>query len=162
MEMRQYVGTKIIKATPMTLGEYNTYRGWKMPADEDGLEAGYLIEYADGHLNHRDSWSPKNVFDISYMPTTGMSFGLAIEAMKLGCKVSRKGWNGKGIFLRLSHPGMRNPMTEPFIYIDTTGLESNDPACAKCKVPWLASQMDMLATDWEIHKNEILHYNHPV
>ncbi len=67
-----YVGTKTVAASPMTRGEYNAYRGWDLPAYEDGSEQGYLVEYTDGgksnHKNHAGyiSWSPKDVFEKSY------------------------------------------------------------------------------------------------
>lgn len=41
-------------------------------------------------------------------------------------------------------------LTSPYIYIDTTGLRSNNPDAPRSCVPWLASQTDMLAEDWEI------------
>ena len=59
-------------ARPMTRGEYNKYRGWKIPIDEDPSEAGFLIEYVEGgdsnHTNHSNyiSWSPKDVFEKGY------------------------------------------------------------------------------------------------
>lgn len=48
--MKQYIGTKIVKAEPMTRGDYNDYRGWQIPADEDPLDEGYLMEYENGHV----------------------------------------------------------------------------------------------------------------
>lgn len=69
-----YVGSKIIKAKPMNRLEYNVYRGWELPADENGADEGYLVEYTDGgQSNHKDhvgyiSWSPKKVFDGTYLP----------------------------------------------------------------------------------------------
>lgn len=85
---------------------------------------------------------------------TGMevtfSFGLAIENLKKGYRVARKGWNGKGIFLELQLPDDYSKMTYPYIYIDTTGLESNNPDAPRELVPWLASQTDMLSNDWKI------------
>ena len=80
----------------------------------------------------------------------GMSFGLAIEAMKKGKKVARRGWNGKGIFIKLQVPDEHSKMTSPYIYIDTTGLRSENPDAPRSCVPWLASQTDMLSDDWEI------------
>lgn len=71
--MKTYVGTKIIKAQPMTRQEYNDYRGWQSPADEEGTDEGYLVEYVDGgesnHPNHNGyiSWSPKDVFERAYV-----------------------------------------------------------------------------------------------
>lgn len=79
-----------------------------------------------------------------------MDFGKAIECLKKGLKVKRKGWNGKGIFIKLQEPDEYSKMTHPYIYIDTTGLKTDNPDAPKDRVPWLASQTDMLAEDWEI------------
>lgn len=52
--MTPYIGTKPINAKPMTRAAYNTLRGWALPADENGDDAGYLVEYMDGgKANHR-------------------------------------------------------------------------------------------------------------
>jgi len=77
-----------------------------------------------------------------------MNFGQAIEVLKQGGKVCRKGWNGKGIFLELQVPDEHSKMTHPYIYIDTTRLETDNPDAPKDRVPWLASQTDMLSEDW--------------
>ena len=77
-------------------------------------------------------------------------FGLALCAMKQGAKVRRKGWNGKGIFIELQVPDEHSKMTSPYIFIDTTGLRTDNADAPKSRVPWLASQTDMLAEDWEI------------
>lgn len=79
-----------------------------------------------------------------------LTFGQALEALKQGEKVSRSGWNGKGIFLELQVPDEYSKMSHPYIYIDTTGLESNNPDVKRNLVPWLASQTDMLSSDWQI------------
>lgn len=79
-----------------------------------------------------------------------MSLGLAIEAMKKGERVARKGWNGKGIFIELQDPDFNSRMTSPYIYIDTTGLQTDNPDAPKSRVPWLASQTDLLADDWVV------------
>jgi len=78
-----------------------------------------------------------------------MDFGTAIKAMKNGGKVRRKGWNGKGIFIGLCRPCKDSEMSHPFIFIDTTGLQTDNIYAPKNRVPWLASQTDMLAEDWE-------------
>jgi hypothetical protein len=77
-----------------------------------------------------------------------MDFGSAILNLKESHKVARKGWNGKGIFIELQVPDQYSKMTHPYIYIDTTGLETDNPDAPKDRVPWLASQTDMLAEDW--------------
>lgn len=152
--MERHIGTKIIKAQPMTRQEYNDYRGWALPADEDGADEGFLVEYTDGgqtnHPNHEGyiSWSPAEVFHKAYRPTTGMSFGMAIEALKLGQRVARAGWNGKGMWL--SHVGA----DRYDVGVRATGFGVNLSPWIGMKaadgsfVPWLASQTDMLAEDW--------------
>ena len=77
-----------------------------------------------------------------------MDFGKALECLKEGGRVAREGWNGKGIFIELQRPDENSKMTSPYIYIDTTGLQTDNPAAPKSLVPWLASQTDMLADDW--------------
>ena len=79
-----------------------------------------------------------------------MDFGDAISGLKKGKRMARKGWNGKGIFIELQVPDAHSKMTHPYIYIDTTGLQTDNPDAPKSLVPWLASQTDMLAEDWEI------------
>jgi hypothetical protein len=70
----------------------------------------------------------------------GMTFGAAIEALKQGRRVARNGWNGKGMWLALQVPDQHSKMTLPYIYMFTA---------QKDVVPWLASQTDMLAEDWD-------------
>ena len=82
--------------------------------------------------------------------TVDLSFGDALNALKSGYKVARKGWNGRGIFIELQVPDEHSKMTQPYIYIDTLGLETVNPNAPKCRVPWLASQTDMLAEDWYV------------
>ena len=41
--MEKYIGTKLINAEPMTRAEYNVFRGWELPADENGDDEGYLL-----------------------------------------------------------------------------------------------------------------------
>jgi len=76
------------------------------------------------------------------------SFGFAIRELLAGNKLARKGWNGRGIFIELQVPDENSKMSQPYIYIDTTGLLTDNEDAPKCLVPWLASQTDMLATDW--------------
>jgi len=165
--MKRYIGTKIITAAPMNRADYNTYRGWELPANENGADEGYLVEYTDGgkandsrHAGYI-SWSPKEQFEGAYRETAGLSFGLAIEALKLGQKVARAGWNGKGMWLVLV-PGSPNVTTTagspyhnagvltteilPHIDMWTTNAHGR-----RAMLPgWLASQTDMLAEDWSI------------
>lgn len=70
-----------------------------------------------------------------------MNFGGAIVALKGGVIVARKGWNGKGMWLKLQVPDAHSKMTLPYIYMKTAQDDL---------VPWLASQTDILAEDWEM------------
>lgn len=107
---RTYIGTKIIGATPMSRLAYNVYRGWDLPANENGADEGYLVEYQDGgtpnHPLHAGyiSWSPREQFEKAYRQTPGLPFGLALEALRLGKRLSRIGWNGKGMFVYMVPP----------------------------------------------------------
>lgn len=83
-----------------------------------------------------------------------MNFGQAIEALKHGEKVTRAGWNGKGMYLLyvpsekwgiISEIGLNIPKENLLPWI---GLKTAD----RHFVPWLASQTDMLAEDWEVVK----------
>lgn len=154
--MQIHIGTKLIKSKPMNRVEYNEYQGWDLPFEQDGEDEGYLVEYMDGGKpNHPDhegyiSWSPKEQHDNAYRPTTGMSFGLAIEAMRMEKQVARRGWNGKGIYVELMEPDATSYMADPYFFIDTSGLESDNPDAPRVRVPWAPSQTDMLAFDWEI------------
>ena len=72
LALTAFIGTKSVLATTMTRGEYNEYRGWTIPENEDPTEQGYLVEYVDGGKPNDDrhkgyiSWSPRDVFEQSY------------------------------------------------------------------------------------------------
>lgn len=160
--MKQHIGVKLINAKPMTRLEYNQFRGWELPADENGADEGFLVEYIDGgKANTQDyagyvSWSPKDVFERAYCPVDAMTFGLAVEALKAGKRVARAGWNGKGMFLFLVPGSTFQVNRPPLLGIYPEGTTINycphiDMKTADEKVvPWLASQTDVLAEDWVI------------
>lgn len=83
------------------------------------------------------------------------NFGEMIAGLKEGKVYRRAGWNGKGIYIALQTPDSKSKMTQPYIYINTTCLETTNPAAPKGRVPWLASQTDMLADDWVVTKHEM-------
>jgi hypothetical protein len=92
-----------------------------------------------------------------------MNFGQAIEALKAGAKVARKGWNGKGMWLALSKAPFKELHWENFWcrhaqdfalahggnaeVLPTIIMKTADD---KILMGWLASQTDMLAEDWVI------------
>lgn len=147
--MKKYIGTKMIEAKPMNRGEYNLYRGWTLPEDENPEDEGYLTNSPEGHV----TWIPKEQFDVDYHSMEdGMPFGAAIELMKQGYAVARKGWNGKNQFIELASnisyviPGTGEIVNckheaignQAIAFVGTSGVQMG----------WLASQADMLAEDW--------------
>lgn len=73
-----------------------------------------------------------------------------MNTLKEGFKLRRKGWNGKGIYIELQKPDEHSKMTQPYIYIVTTQLQTDNTWAPKGIVPWAPSQTDLLAEDWEI------------
>lgn len=69
--------------------------------------------------------------------------GWAVKQMRNGARVFRQGWNGKGMFLGLQEPDFNSKMTLPYIYMRTADNKL---------VPWLCSQSDLLATDYDVVK----------
>jgi hypothetical protein len=71
-----------------------------------------------------------------------MKFGEALESLKAGFKVARKGWNGKGMYIQL-HKGtdFEHAVIEPFLVIKNVKNSFNT---------WVPSISDLLAEDWEV------------
>lgn len=158
--MKQYIGTKIINAEPMDRLAYNVLRGWKQPQDEDLNEKGYLVEYVNGgkpchpDFDYYISWSPKDIFEEAYKQSGEMSFGDAITYMKLGYKVARNGWNGKGMFI-FYVPANAYPENGTMVgYFENDLVPYGEYIAMKTAqdnvVPWLASQTNMLSEDWKV------------
>ena len=160
-EMKLYIGTKIVKAMPMTMTKAQEMLGREIkPATVE--EDGYLVEYKDGYI----SWSPKSVFEEAYHRADSVNFGEVIKALKTGLAVRRKGWNGKGLFIVKqvpSHitgeiiPNMQSlPQSAKIIlmnrenpHIDYTNqmLIINPDGRADS---WVPSSSDVFAEDWEV------------
>ena len=73
------------------------------------------------------------------------SIGWAVKQLWGGSKVRRRGWNGKGMWLALQVPDENSKMSLPYVYMRTADNKL---------VPWLCSQSDLLATDWELADGE--------
>lgn len=125
----------------MTQTYYGTKKVEAWPEEKENGEQGYAVKYKDGYI----SWSPKETFEEAYQPIHALSFGHAIEAMRAGHRVCRAGWNGKGMWLCfvIGDPDLSSTFYEKLPYI---GMKTADNKF----VPWLASQTDMLANDWQI------------
>lgn len=75
-----------------------------------------------------------------------MNFSTALEKIKEGVKLQREGWNGKGLWLEIQRPDVNSKMTLPYIFMSYPSDAKTTPGC---RVPWLASQTDLLAEDWQ-------------
>lgn len=113
---------------------------------------GYFVEYQEG--DKYTAYSPAAPFEGGYTAipgnksaSCGLNFGRAVEALKVGKKVARVGWNGKGMWLEQQTPDSHSKMTLPYVYLNYPDNAQNTPGA---RVPWLASQTDMLAEDWLI------------
>lgn len=157
--MKKYIGTKLIEAE-------KAYRvdGKTVVLPDNGvpcgskIERGYKVRYADGY----ESFSPQGVFESAYRETSGMNFGLALEAAKKGARIARAGWNGKNQYVELA---------ECISYLTTGGLHVNADhnaignkalafvGTSGVQLGWLASQADMLADDWMIVGEAAERYN---
>lgn len=150
--MKKYIGTKVIKAKPMTRGEYNEYRGWQIPENENPEDEGYLVVYVDS--DNYESWSPRDVFDRAYHACdAGLTFGSAIELLKMGYKVKRKGWNGKNQYIELASNISYKDASGEIINCEHDAIGNAAIAfvgTSGVQMGWLASQADMLAEDWVV------------
>lgn len=153
--MKKYLGVKIIEAEPMNLGDYNEFRGWKIPENENPLRDGYKVVYPDGYV----SWSPKEIFEEAYREISGLTFGLAVEAMKKGHRVARPSWNGKGMYVVYQKA---YPQGIPCNKQTAIAWGMNEGDLFRCEpylqikmangshAMWVPSINDTLAEDWEI------------
>ena len=103
---------------------------------------------------------------VQHSGKTSFDFGAAIQWLKAGAKVARIGWNGKGMFLYYV-PANRYPAVtdigKQIGISETEGTREWDgkvpygayiamKTAQNNVVPWLASQTDVLAEDWEVVK----------
>lgn len=91
-----------------------------------------------------------------------MHFGQALHYLKHGERVRRAGWNGKGMFIFLVQGSTFKVSRPPLLGIYEEGTEIRYHAHVDMKtadgmvVPWLCSQTDMLAEDWELLPRAVL------
>ena len=149
--MKQYLGVKLVTAEPEV----------SMIDGRNEQREGYKVGYEDGYV----SWSPKVVFEKAYRIIDGLTFGLAIEAMRMGKKVCRAGWNGKGMFIYIQESSIvpvvcMNPNVTKHMFGESL-LECDasvkiqahidmKAADGTLTIGWNPSQIDMLSEDWMV------------
>lgn len=81
-----------------------------------------------------------------------LTFSDALVKLKAGAKLRRSGWNGKSMWIQIQVPDAHSKMTLPYLYME---YPAGHPAYPDgCRVPWLASQTDIAAEDWEEVEND--------
>jgi len=153
----------------MTLAHalYNAYNAGGDPATANKNYRGEPCpEWDDLPENIRAKWEACVSLinqEFGALPSTGASFGSAIAYLKMGFRVRRAGWNGKGMWLALSCDSGRETKAENFwsehnkAYAEQNGGTATVLPCITMKTAtgeilmgWLASQTDILAVDWEV------------
>lgn len=170
--VHHYIGTKEVLAEPMTHIDFLRKVGHVLPDNVEGSEPGYVVQYLDGgKANFPDlyplyvSWSPKDVFERAYKlktpaaAHTGMSFSEALEKLKDGMSLCRKGWNGANQFIylltgqeiqRKMGYGFGEYMGEPE-WQRTIVLHNAQRGLV---MGWVPSTGDLFANDWVLTKAE--------
>lgn len=135
-------------------------------------------EYVQGVVNHNPELKTAEnaiatavvygyqMFDRPWFNNETFNFGAAIHALKLGMKVRRKNWNGKGMFLWLKPATVikaewcKDPMLKELAERNSGEISALGTICmftaqGEILTGWLASQTDILSEDWEIVNNTI-------
>lgn len=123
---------------------------------------GYMVSLvaANGKPNsdicQRTTWTAKAQFELDYQATVGMSFGMALETMKLGHQIAREGWVDTWLTMVLgahdiqrldptfSSASVRAVLNVEVAAIPWVAVKTSDNKF----VPWQAYHTDMLAEDW--------------
>lgn len=82
-----------------------------------------------------------------------MNFGSALEAIQMGKKASRMGWNGKNQYIELATCVSYKNAAGEIVNVNHDALGNNAVAfvgTSGVQLGWLASQADMLAEDWNV------------
>ncbi len=80
-----------------------------------------------------------------------LNFGQALEALQQGQRVRNIGWNHDNSYLELQTPDDNSKMTQPYIYFNKPCGDAPD---GTLRVPWVASQFDLLRGQWVIISSE--------
>lgn len=151
--MQKYIRCHIVEAEPMTRGEHLKSKGLALiPGSGSESDEGYFIQYPDGYK----SWCPKDSFEKAARPVDGMTFGQAVEVLKQGQKVARKGWNGRGQFVYYIPADRYVAKTDAAKSIAAEDGKVSYRAYLALKTAqgdiatWVPSISDCLAEDWVI------------
>ena len=166
--MKTYIYSKVIHAVPTKMVNGVPWPdGIPLPKTNEtptqikeyhGEICEVRIEYGYMFTTSKDDRYPQYMnaaeFEKCCRSPEDMTFGDALEALKQGERVSRKGWNGKNMYVFLAHEP--DFVTDADISaFDNLDVEVSDMLVLKTaqdifQPGWLATQSDMLAEDWYI------------
>lgn len=90
----------------------------------------------------------------AFHPHTDLPFSGVLDSLKQGARCARAGWNGKGMYIyhvpENSYPAVTDVAKAEFGDMVPYGAYLAMKTAQGNVVPWLASQTDILAEDWEI------------
>jgi len=130
---KNYQKTTIQPMRPYVIGENTT--GWAIPR-KDKLENGGMV-YVDADGAYQ--YVSKKSFEAFYDECEGVSFGAALEALKLGLAVRLPQWT-EDVTIRAQFPDANSKMTAPYLYVESrVGL-----------VPWKETMIELFSEDWMI------------
>lgn len=158
MNKLMFVRMNVVEVEPMTRGEHLKSKGLSLiPGSGKEEDEGYKVVYSDGYV----SWRPKDKFDAVSIPCAEgcVPFGYAItECVYHGKRITRKGWNGEGQFVRFEdvmafedgkvHTEENNPGVGVESQCLVFHFKNRHTGETGIQVGWLASQGDMKANDW--------------
>lgn len=127
--------------------EITAWRNIAAISQDRMVELKHMIYDTDAHAKEHLEDARRHFANAAYhlkqLPNAEHTFGFseALEHIKRGLAVTRTGWNGKGMWIKLRDLDKKSEMTLPYIYMKTSDHNL---------VPWLASQTDLLAEDWKI------------
>ena len=165
--MKTYICKKVIHAVPAKMVNGVPWPdGLPMPEisqtsqllSECGDTCGARIVQGYLYTTSKDDQYPQFMaqeeFEACCLSTEDMTFGDALEALKAGERVARKGWNGKNMYVFLAYEA--DFVTDADIYaygqpeVEVADMLVMKTAQDTFQPGWLASQADMLAEDWYV------------
>lgn len=166
--MKTYIGMKVVQAKPavtvngciwpegMALPE--EYRRPRLELDQEQNCCGTVVEEGYVYIseNHYPVFEPKEEFEKRFFDAENVTFSIALDAMKRGGRIARKGWNGKGMYVFLADE------VEFRTEADISEFENSEDGVYTSEMlvlrtaqgtfqpGWLATQSDILADDWYV------------
>jgi hypothetical protein len=162
VEYKNYIKKAVQPMRPYIPGE--DLKGISVSEEDTPEEGGMIVV---NPKNPADKWYvAKDFFQENYVEVDNIpkiigskkgkkvefnnDFSWALATVKFGHAIQRKGWNGKGLKVKFFYPDKNDKMTLPYLYIEYPNDAAITPGA---RVPWLASQTDILADDWGIADN---------